>query len=38
LAAPRTLIAGQLGDRFALKVEFLGGQRHLPVVPLKRAA
>jgi transposase InsO family protein len=37
-ARPRTLIAGQPGDRFTLKVELLGGQRHLPVVSLKRAA
>jgi hypothetical protein len=37
-ARPRTLIAGQPGDRFTLDIKFLGGQRHLPVVSLKRAA
>ena len=37
-AGPRTLIAGQPGDRFTLKVDFIGGRRHLPVVSLKRAA
>jgi transposase InsO family protein len=37
-AGPRTLIAGQPGDRFTLEVEFHRGARHLPVVSLKRAA
>lgn len=37
-AGPRTLIAGQPGDRFTLEVDFIGGRRHLPVVSLKRAA
>ena len=37
-AGPRTLIAGQPGDRFTLEVDFYGGARHLPVVSLKRAA
>jgi len=37
-AGPRTLIAGQPGDRFALEVDFYGGARHLPIVSLKRAA
>ncbi len=37
-AGPRTLIAGQPGDRFTLEVEFFGGARHLPVVSLRRAA
>ena len=37
-AGPRTLIAGQPGDRFTLEVDFFGGVRHLPVVSLKRAA
>ena len=36
-AGPQALIAGQPGDRFTLKVEFLGGQRQLPIVSLKRA-
>jgi putative transposase len=37
-AGPRTLIAGQPGDRFILEVDFHGGVRHLPIVSLKRAA
>jgi hypothetical protein len=37
-AGPRTLIAGQPGDRFTLEVDFLGGCPHLPLVGLKRAA
>ena len=37
-AKPRTLIAGQPGDRFTLHVEFHEGRKHLPVVTLKRAA
>ncbi|MCP4251016.1 MAG: transposase family protein [bacterium] len=37
-AGPRTLIAGQPGDRFTLEVDFHGGARHLPVVSLRRAA
>jgi hypothetical protein len=37
-AGPRTLIAGQPGDRFTLEVHFHGGHRHLPIVALKRAA
>lgn len=37
-AGPRTLIAGQPGDRFTLEVGFHGSHRHLPVVVLKRAA
>ena len=37
-AGPRTLIAGQPGDRFALQVDFQDGRRHLPIVSLKRAA
>jgi len=35
---PRTLIAGQPGDRFIIKVEFFCGVRYLPIVTLKRAA
>jgi len=35
---PRTLIAGQPGNRFTLQVDFHGGARHLPIVSLKRAA
>lgn len=37
-ATPRTLVAGQPGDRFALKVEPFRGRRHLPIVTLRRAA
>ncbi len=37
-AAPQTLIAGQPGDRFTLKVGFQNGKPHLPIVSLKRAA
>jgi putative transposase len=37
-AGPRTLIAGQPGDRFTLAVALVGGVLHLPIVSLKRAA
>jgi putative transposase len=37
-AKPQTQVAGQPGDVFALDVTFLHGQRHLPVVALRRAA
>ena len=37
-ARPRTLIAGQPGDRFELDVGYHRGRRYLPVVSLKRAA
>jgi putative transposase len=37
-ARPQTLVAGQPGDQFALDVVFLNGQRHLPVVTVRRAA
>ena len=37
-AGPRTLIAGQPGDRFTLEVDFHGGAIHLPIVSLKRSA
>jgi putative transposase len=37
-AVPRTLIAGQPGDRFTFQVDFHDGRRHLPVVSLRRAA
>jgi transposase InsO family protein len=37
-AGPRTLIAGQPGDRFTLDVDFQGWARHLPIISLKRAA
>ena len=37
-ARPRTLVAGQPGDRFNLHVDFHRRQRHLPIVTLRRAA
>jgi putative transposase len=37
-ASPQTLVAGQPGDRFAVDVAFSHGQRHLPVVTVRRAA
>jgi hypothetical protein len=37
-AKPRTLIAGQAGDRFNVCVEFLAGRQNLPIVSLRRAA
>jgi transposase InsO family protein len=37
-AGPQMLIAGQPGNRFTFQVEFLRGQRQLPIVTLKRAA
>ena len=37
-ARPRTLVAGQPGDRFNLRVDHHRGQRHLPIVTLPRAA
>jgi putative transposase len=37
-ARPQVLVAGQAGDRFALEVQFYGGQRALPIVILRRAA
>ncbi len=37
-AKPQTLVAGRPGDRFTLEVEYHGGQRHLPMVKLQRAA
>ena len=37
-AKPRTLVAGQPGDRFSLEVGYQDGCRHLPVVSLKHAA
>jgi hypothetical protein len=37
-ANPRTLVAGQVGDRFRLEIHQLGRRRHLPIVSLQRAA
>jgi putative transposase len=37
-ARPQVLVAGQPGDRFALEVQFHGGQRALPIINLRRAA
>jgi hypothetical protein len=32
------LVAGQPGDEFTLKIDFVEGRKHLPIVTLKRAA
>ena len=37
-AQPRTLVAGQPGDRFNLEIKLLGRRQHLPIVTLQRAA
>jgi len=37
-AQPRTLVAGQPGDRFKLKARYHQGRKHLPRLSLKRAA
>ena len=37
-ARPRTLVAGQPGDRFSLEVGYHDGRRHLPILSLRRAA
>ncbi len=37
-ARPRSLVAGQPGDRFKVRLEFHAGRRHLPIVSLRRAA
>jgi len=37
-ATPRTLVAGQPGDRFTLRIDYYRGRRHLPIVSLQRAA
>ena len=37
-AGPNALVAGQPGDQFTLEIEFMNGQRHLPIASLKRAA
>jgi len=37
-AKPETLVAGQPGDRFELRIERFKGRDHLPVVTLSRAA
>jgi putative transposase len=37
-AQPQTLVAGQPGDRFELKIGLYQGRQHLPVVTLRRAA
>ncbi len=37
-ARPRTLVAGQPGDLFKVRVQFHAGRRHLPIVSLRRAA
>jgi len=37
-AKPQTLVAGQPGDEFTLKIDFVEGRKHLPIVTLQRAA
>ena len=37
-AKPQTLVAGQPGDEFTLKIDFVEGRKHLPIVTLKHAA
>ncbi len=37
-ARPQVLVAGQPGARFDLRVDYLAGRKHLPVVTLRRAA
>ena len=37
-AGPHSLVAGQPGDRFNVRVEFHAGRRHLPIVSSRRAA
>jgi len=37
-AKPQTLVAGQPGAEFTLKIDFVQGRKHLPTVTLKRAA
>ena len=37
-AVPQTLVAGQPGTDFTLKIDFVAGRRHLPIVTLRRAA
>jgi transposase InsO family protein len=37
-AKPRTLVAGQPGDRFVIELGHHGSRRHLPIVSLQRAA
>lgn len=37
-ASPNTLVAGQPGDAFTIDVGCVGGNKHLPIVTLNRAA
>jgi transposase InsO family protein len=37
-ARPQTLVAGQPGDRFRIRVDFHEGRPYLPIVSLRRAA
>ncbi len=37
-AKPQASVAGQPGDEFTLKIDFVEGRKHLPIVTLKRAA
>jgi len=37
-AKPQASIAGHPGDEFTLKIDFVEGRKHLPIVTLQRAA
>jgi putative transposase len=37
-AKPQASVAGQPGDEFSLKIDFVEGRKHLPIVTLQRAA
>jgi putative transposase len=37
-AKPQASVAGQPGDEFTLKIDFVEGRKHLPIVTLQRAA
>ncbi len=37
-AKPQTLVAGQVSTEFTLKIDFMKGRKHLPIVTLQRAA
>jgi len=37
-AKPQASVAGQPGDEFSLKIDFVEGRQHLPIVTLQRAA
>jgi len=37
-AAPQTLVKGAPGARLQIRLRFLAGRRHLPIVTIQRAA